>query len=257
MRPLLIAGNWKCHLRHASARRLAEEVRQGLPQIDGILVALCPAFVHIPPVKEVIKGSPIILGAQDLHWQDDVAATGEVGPSMLAEWVEVVIIGHSERRRLFGESDEVVNRKVKAALQAGMRPILCIGETLEERQRGDTFIVLARQLEGALAQVDSPEGIVIAYEPVWAIGTHMAATGPQAQEVALFIRSWIGKQWDPQCADSVIILYGGSVTPQNMAEFATQPDIDGALVGGASLDSRSFLGIIAEAARAKGKPWGS
>jgi len=252
MRKLLVAGNWKCHLRQESARSLALAIRQGLPPLDGVEVALCPAFVHIPVVKEVLWGSPILLGAQDVHWEDDVAATGEVGPRMLAEWVHMVIIGHSERRRIFGESDEVINRKVVAALSAGLRPILCVGETLEERHRGETEAVLRRQVWAGLRGALLPRGFVMAYEPVWAIGTGVPASGDQAQEAASFIRAQVREMHGEEVASSLLILYGGSVSSDNIAEFARQPDIDGALVGGASLRAESFLGIVRGAAVAKG-----
>ncbi len=252
MRPLLIAGNWKCHLRRDSARALALALRQGLPSLPGVEVAVCPAFVHIPVVAEVLAGSPIAVGAQDVHWQDDVAATGEVGPQMLAEWVQMVIIGHSERRHLFGESDAVVHKKVQAALAAGLRPILCVGETLEERQAGQMFGVLQRQVRRALEGLHLPLGFVVAYEPVWAIGTGVPASGAQAQEAAAFIRAQVREMFCQERASSLLVLYGGSVTPENIGEFAGQPDIDGALVGGASLEAESFLGIVRGAAAAKG-----
>lgn len=248
----LIAGNWKCHLRADSARGLARGLRQRLQGVDGVEVALCPPFVYLWLVKDEIAGSSIRLGAQDVHWQDDVAATGEVGPQMLAEVVDYVIVGHSERRRDFGETDEVVNRKVKAALAAGLKPIMCLGETMEQRQSGRTQEVLLRQVRDGLKDVDLPEGFVIAYEPVWAIGSGRAASGPLADEAIGIIRAELAAMFGAAKAQRARILYGGSVDPGNVAEFLGQPQVDGALAGGASLKVDSFAAIVEAAQEHQG-----
>ena len=250
MRTPLVAGNWKCHLRLDSARALAASLRQRLQGLDGVEVAVCPTFVHLLPVKEELAGSSIRLGAQDTHWQDDVAATGEVGPAMLAELVSYVIIGHSERRYQFGESDEAVRRKLEAALARGLLPILCVGETSQERVRGHTQAVLERQMRSALEGLGRADGLVVAYEPVWAIGTGVAATGHQAEEAIAFVRELIARYLGDQTAEQTRILYGGSVSPANIAEFVTRPGVDGALVGGASLTADAFVQIVQATARA-------
>jgi len=195
--------------------------------------------------------SSIKVGAQDVHWEDDVAATGEVGPQMLEEIVEYVIIGHSERRHQFGETDEMVNRKVKASLAARLQPIMCVGEMLEERQAGQMENVLLRQTRGGLDGADVPDGFIIAYEPVWAIGTGTAATAGDAEEAIGLVRREVGSMFGEAKAGTVRILYGGSVTPENIGEFMAREGIDGALVGGASLKVESFAGIVEEAARVR------
>ncbi len=249
LRTPLIAGNWKCHLRADTARQLARDLRQRLHGLDGVEVAICPPFVYLGFIREDLAGSLIRLGAQDVHWQDDVAATGEVGPAMLAELVEYVIIGHSERRRDFAETDEIVNRKVRAALAAGLKPIMCLGETLAERQAGRTQEVLLRQIRGSLQQVALPESFVIAYEPVWAIGTGIPASGETANQAIALIRRELSALFGAKVAGTVRILYGGSVDPGNIGEFMGQPQVDGALVGGASLHADSFAAIAEAAAR--------
>jgi triosephosphate isomerase len=209
--------------------------------------------VYLVMAKGEIEGSSIRLGAQDMHWQDDIAATGEVGPQMLAELVEYVIIGHSERRRDFGETDEIVNRKLKAVLAQGLKPIMCVGETLAERESDRTEEVLVRQVRGGLKEVDLPGSFVIAYEPVWAIGTGVPATGDTANETIALIRREVAAMFGPERAGSLRILYGGSVDPKNVGEFMAQPEVDGGLVGGASLKVDSFATIAQEAARVKAK----
>ena len=258
VRTPLIAGNWKCHTTEASARELARGLRTRLDDLDGVDVTICPPFVYLTAVKSEIEGSRIELGAQDVHWQDDVAATGEVGPEMLAELVDYVIIGHSERRRDFGETDETVNRKVQATLAstppAGkqrLKPIACVGETLQERESGRTKEVLVRQVRRGLSGLDLPMGFIIAYEPVWAIGTGEAATPEMASEAVALIRSEAAEMFGSEKADSLRVLYGGSVDPGNVVEFMSRLEIDGALVGGASLKVDSFAGIVAEARRTK------
>jgi len=249
MRTPLVAGNWKCHLRLASARALAAALRERLNGLDGVEVAVCPAFVHLQAVREELAGSAISLGAQDTHWQDDVAATGQVGPAMLAELVSYVIIGHSERRHQLGESDEVVRRKLEAALAQGLRPILCVGETLAERSAGRTHQVLEQQMGSALSGLGSAPGLVVAYEPVWAIGTGVAASGPQAQEAIAFLRRLLARHLGEGAAQQTRLLYGGRGTPANIGEFVSQPDVDGALVGGASLKAEAFAQIVGRVAQ--------
>jgi triosephosphate isomerase len=222
--------------------------------VDGVDVAVCPPFTALAAVAQALKGSRIGLGAQDLFWEPQGACTGEVSPMMLVDvGCRYVIIGHSERRTHFGETDAIVQRKLQAALQHGLIPIVCIGETLAEREAQQTCAVLTRQLEGAL-QALSPEAIrkvVLAYEPVWAIGTGRNATPEQAQEAHAFIRQWIAKQWASGIAESFRIQYGGSVTAANAASLLSQPDVDGALVGGASLKAEAFATIVKAAVDVK------
>jgi triosephosphate isomerase len=240
----LIAGNWKMHKTVAEARALAGEIRQGLGSSPGVEVAVAPPYTALAAVAAEIAGSPIKLAAQEVFWEKQGAYTGAISPPMLADvGCHYVIIGHSERRQYFGETDETVNRKVKAALEAGLFPIVCVGETLEQREKGHTFAVVERQIRQGLAALAPGQGerLVIAYEPVWAIGTGKTATPDQAQEVHRLIRGLL-----PEVAGAadLRILYGGSVTPDNARELMGQPDINGALVGGASLKAASFLGII-------------
>jgi len=230
---------------------LAAGLRERIGGIDGLEKVVCPPFVYLAAVGEALRGSSISLGSQDVHWQDDVAATGEVGPRMLAELAEYVIIGHSERRHQFGETDEMVNRKVKAALAAGLKPLMCVGEVLQERQAGLTEEVLVRQARGGLTGVEMPDGFIIAYEPVWAIGTGTPATDADAANAIAVIRREVASMSGFAKAETVRILYGGSVTPENIAEFMSRSDIDGALVGGASLKVDAFSVIVEEAARVK------
>jgi triosephosphate isomerase len=246
----VIAGNWKCNLRLSSAFELANGLRERIDGIEGVDKIVCPPFVFIPSVEAVLTTSSIKVGAQDAHWEDDVAATGEVGPQQLEDLVDYVIIGHSERRHQMGETDEMVNRKVKAALAANLQPIMCVGETLDERKSGRTDEVLVRQVGSGLAGVALPDGFIIAYEPVWAIGTGTAATTQDAVDAIGRIRDEVGTLVGEASADTVRIVYGGSVTPDNIAEFMSAGGIDGALVGGASLKVESFSRIVEEAARA-------
>ncbi len=251
MRTPVIAGNWKCYTRLAGARSLAAGLRERIDGVMGVEKVVCPPFVYLAAVGEALAGSSIRLGSQDVHWQDDVAATGEVGPQMVRELAEYCVIGHSERRHQFGETDEMVNRKVKAALAAGLRPIMCVGEKLEERQEGRTAQVLVRQTTHGLREVDVPDGFIIAYEPVWAIGTGNAATGADAAEAIAVVRREVASLFGRALAETARILYGGSVTPENTAELMGKDGIDGALVGGASLKVDAFSTIVEEAARVK------
>jgi triosephosphate isomerase len=249
----IIAGNWKCNTRLDTAFALANAVRERADEIDAVTTILCPPFIYLATVETAITMSSVKLGAQDCHWEDDVAATGEIGPQQLEELVDYVIIGHSERRHGFGESDDTVNRKVKAALGVGLQPILCVGETLEQREAGQCDAVLISQARAGLAGVDIPDSFVIAYEPVWAIGTGRAATAGDAGEAISCIRGEVASLYGDEKAESVRILYGGSVTPDNIAELMGVPGIDGGLVGGASLKADVFCQIIETAAEASGQ----
>jgi triosephosphate isomerase (TIM) len=251
MRMPVIAGNWKCNMRLDTAYELASGLRERIDEVDGVEKIVCPPFVYLATVEVALSMSSIKVGAQDVHWQDDVAATGEVGPQMLEEIVDYAIIGHSERRHQFGETDEMVNRKVKAALAAGLQPIMCVGELLEQREAGKTPDILVGQTSAGLYGAEIPDGFIIAYEPVWAIGTGKAATGGDAEEAIALIRREVGGMFGEAKAATVRILYGGSVTPDNIAEFMVGEGIDGALVGGASLKIDSFAGIVEEAARVR------
>jgi len=248
MRVPMIAGNWKMNTTVAEAVELVNEMRKGLDEIKGVEKVVCPPFVSLAAIKELIKGSSIKLGAQNLYFEEKGAYTGEVSPLMLAGLCEFVIIGHSERRQYFGETDEIVNKKIKAALKAGLKPILCIGERLEENEAGKTVEVVTGQLKSSLAGIDYPAGFIIAYEPIWAIGTGKAATGEQANETIGLIRRNISEMYGEPAAQDVRILYGGSVNVANTAEFMQQSEIDGALVGGASLKANEFLDIVRQTA---------
>jgi triosephosphate isomerase len=247
----LVAGNWKMHTTVREALALVEAMRAELEAIDGVERVLCPPFVSLAPLRERLRGSPIQLGAQNMYCEPKGAFTGEISPVMLAELVEWVILGHSERRQLFGETDALVNRKVHAALAHGLRPILCVGETLAENEAGRTREVVARQLRAGLAGVASLERVVIAYEPVWAIGTGRPATPEVANAVMGELRALIAELYGAAAAQELRILYGGSITPENFAGFIAAPEIDGGLVGGASLNPASFVAIVRQAAAAR------
>jgi triosephosphate isomerase len=251
MRVPMAAANWKCNTRLESATALAKGLREAIDDVKGVDKVLCPPFVYVAAVGEALSGSSLKLGSQDVHWEDDVAATGEIGPQMVAELAQYAIIGHSERRHQFGETDEMVNRKVKAALAAGLRPIMCVGETLDEREAEKTEEVLVRQTRKGLEGADIPDGFIIAYEPVWAIGTGRAATPEIAEEAIAVIRREVASQFGAGKAETVRVLYGGSVTPDNVGEFMSREGIDGSLVGGASLKVDAFTGIVRGTARAK------
>jgi len=244
MRVPMIAGNWKMNTTVSEAIKLVNEMHPGLDEITNVDKVICLPFVSLAAVKELIKGSSIKLGAQNLHFEERGAYTGEISPLMLAELCEFVIIGHSERRQYFNETGGIVNKKIRAALRTGLKPILCIGERLEENESGRTEEVVTEQLRSSLTGINYPSSLLIAYEPVWAIGTGKAATGKQANETIGFIRHNIAKLYSKEFAQDVRILYGGSVTAQNTAEFINQLEIDGALVGGASLKANEFLSIV-------------
>jgi triosephosphate isomerase len=244
MRVPLIAGNWKMNTTVAEALELVKAMKDELEKATSLETVVCPPFVSLAAVKGLLEGSSIKLGAQNLFFEEKGAYTGEISPMMVAELCEYVIIGHSERRQHFHETGDVVNRKIMAALKAGLKPILCVGERLEENETGRTEEIVAEQLNSSLAGVEDLDGLVIAYEPVWAIGTGKAATGEQANGTIGFIRRNIDKAYGEKVAREMRILYGGSVSSANAAEFMRQPEIDGALVGGASLKAKEFLSIV-------------
>lgn len=249
----IVAGNWKMNLDRAQGRALAKAVVDRRGEAAAAELVLCPPAVYLESVGATVAGSDVSLGGQNAHDRSGGAFTGEVAPAMLVDLgCRHVILGHSERRTLCGETDAIVNAKTKAALAAGLVPIVCVGETLEEREAGRTADVVATQVKGSLAGLSAAdlEKVVVAYEPVWAIGTGKVATPEQAQEVHALIRGLLGGLAAPAVAARVRIQYGGSVKPDNAADLAAQPDIDGALVGGASLKADDFLAIAAAFARA-------
>jgi triosephosphate isomerase len=251
MRLPIIAGNWKMNTTIEQAIKLVQEVRGKLDKIEGVEKVLCPPFVSLSAADKLLVGSSIKLGAQNMHFEEKGAYTGEVSPLMLAGLCEYVILGHSERRQYFGETDEIVNKKVKAALKSGLKPILCVGERLEENEAGKAEQVVTRQVKGALAGIASPQGLVIAYEPIWAIGTGKAATGKQANTTIGLIRRIVAQLYGEPFAQAMRIQYGGSVNKANITEFLSQPEIDGALVGGASLQAAEFVSIVEQTANIK------
>jgi triosephosphate isomerase len=248
MRKKIIAANWKMNMTQGEAARFVATFLLEMDESTDVEIILVPPFTAIAAVNTALgQAQHIKVGAQNMHWERAGAFTGEISPAMLRDlFVRYVVLGHSERRTLFGETDEIVNHKVRAAHEAMLRPIVCVGETLEQRERGNVENVLETQLRGSLAGLGVKElhETVIAYEPVWAIGTGKTATAGQAQEAHAFIRRMLGEISDEATADKIRIQYGGSVKPDNARTLMTQPDIDGALVGGASLDPRSFAQIV-------------
>jgi triosephosphate isomerase len=244
---MLVAGNWKMNTDLAEAVRLASEVARATDGAsDGVAVAICPPFISLEAAAEIIRDTPVRLGAQNMHAAESGAFTGEVSASMLASvGCHYVILGHSERRQLFGETDAGVNEKVKVAMQHGLVPIVCVGETLDQREAGDEEAVVGRQIDAALdgVKLDAAADLVVAYEPVWAIGTGKTASPEQAQAMHAFIRERIGATHGATGRE-VELLYGGSMKPNNAADLLAQPDIDGGLIGGASLDAESFAAIV-------------
>jgi triosephosphate isomerase len=250
MRIPIIAGNWKMYKTEPEAFQLASDLRKRLKDINGVKVIIFPPFTSLPAVEKALEDSTINQGAQNMHWEEKGAYTGEVSPTMLlTAGCKYVIIGHSERRNYFSESDEFVNLKVKSALKFNLSPIICVGEKLEQREANKTEEVIETQVEGAFKDLSDREAekTVVAYEPVWAIGTGKTATPQQADQVHLFIRKLLSSQYNKECAGKINILYGGSVKPENSKELLEMPEIDGALVGGASLDALSFEGIVRSA----------
>jgi len=243
----MVAGNWKMNNTTAEAAALAKDLIRLLVNIKGVDVVICPPFTALATVGAGISGTNIGLGAQNMHWEKSGAFTGEVSAAMLRDlYCHYVILGHSERRTLFGETDEVVNRKTKAALASNLHPIVCIGETLAQRKDGKTEEIIGSQCRNSFKELDAANfsNMILAYEPVWAIGTGMTATPQQAQDVHRLIRQLVQEQTDEKTALSVRILYGGSVKANNAVELFRQPDIDGGLIGGAALDADSFAAIV-------------
>lgn len=256
MRIPIIAGNWKMNKTVSEARELTLAMLEALEAVQGVEVVLCPPFVDLLAVAELLRGTSIQLGAQNVHWEPKGAYTGEIAPTMLQGLCRYVIIGHSERRGYFGETDEMVNRKVRAALAHELLPIICVGENLAQNEAGETEAVVSNQVRAAFQGLSAEEArrCVIAYEPIWAIGTGKAATAAGANAViGLTVRGALADLYGEATAQAVRIQYGGSVTSANIGEFMAQPEVDGALVGGASLKASEFIAIVQETARVKRK----
>lgn len=251
MRKPLIAGNWKMNTNLKEAVALVKAMLPELDSITGVEKVLCPPFISLAAVRELIKKTSIQLGAQNMYFEEKGAYTGEISPLMLVDLCHFVILGHSERRQYFAETDEAINKKVKKAIEFGLNPILCVGENLEDNESGKTEQVITRQTRAGLSGINPTDRLVIAYEPVWAIGTGRAATGKQANGIIGLIRQIVADLWGNGTAQAVRILYGGSVTSSNVAEFITEPEIDGALVGGASLKANEFVSIVNQTATLK------
>jgi triosephosphate isomerase len=248
MRPNVIAGNWKMNKDLSETESLINDLKRTINFDLGLMkVLLCPPFTSLSLAKKLIEGTPFLLGAQNMFYEDEGAYTGEISPKMLlSAGCQYVILGHSERRQIFGESNELINKKVKKALSSGLIPIICVGETLEEREKNITEQIISVQVKGVLQDTSSQdvEKCIIAYEPVWAIGTGRNATPQQAEDVHKFIRKLLGQLYSWNTAERVVIQYGGSVKPENSGELLRQPNIDGALVGGACLKADSFAAIV-------------
>lgn len=247
MRKPIIAGNWKMYKDINEAIELANAIKRGVFEAENVEIVICPPFTDLGEVGEMMTGSNVGVGAQNCHWEKEGAFTGEISVGMIKSVnCSYVIIGHSERRKYFGETDKNVNRKVSAVIEGGLVPIMCVGETLEEREAGKTMEVVKQQVLGGLEgfSESSMKDLVIAYEPVWAIGTGKTATPTQAEEVHAMIRSLLSERFSQALADSTRILYGGSVNPGNIKELMSEKDIDGGLIGGASLKSESFIEMV-------------
>ncbi|HOJ86010.1 MAG TPA: triose-phosphate isomerase [Elusimicrobiales bacterium] len=247
MRKPMIAGNWKMHLTRKEAGELASAIKKGLDPDLKHEVLLAPSFTNLETVKNIISDSKILLSAQNMCWEEKGAFTGEVSPLQLKDiGCDYVIIGHSERRKIFGETDETLNKKIKSALKNNLKVIFCIGETLEERENNQTYRILQTQIQNGLKEISKEDlsRIVIAYEPVWAIGTGKTATPEQAEDAHIFVRKEISRLYDTEASDNIRILYGGSVKAENIDELMAKPNIDGALVGGESLKADKFLRVI-------------
>ena len=255
MRKPIMAGNWKMNKTAREGVELVQEMMDDLASIDSVERVFCPTFLAVPDVSRAVEGTDLRVGAQNLYWEASGAYTGEVSPKMVREFCDYVIIGHSERREYFGETDEGVNRKIKAALEIGLIPIVCVGETRELREQGKTESWVREQVVAALEGLTAEQvaGLIMAYEPIWAIGTGLAATPADAEDVCGgVVRATIAQLYDQAAADAVRIQYGGSVSPSNAYEIMSQPNVDGGLVGGASLKAADFVTIVRETARAKG-----
>ncbi len=246
MRKPIIAGNWKMHKTMDEALKLVNDIKDEANKTDIEIVICCP-FTVISEVKRAIEGTKVKLGAQNMHWEEEGAFTGEISANMLKDLgVDYVIIGHSERRQYFNETDEIVNKKVIKAIEKGLKPIICVGETLDEREKNKTFDIVKRQTLIALENIGRDEmiNVVIAYEPIWAIGTGKTASSQDANEVIAYIRSLLQDKYGSEISEEIRIQYGGSVKPSNATEIMNEADIDGALVGGASLKAKEFLEIV-------------
>ena len=252
MRVPMIAGNWKMNTTVAEAVELVSAMLSGLNGVEGVEKVVCPPFVSLVPVKDIIRDSTVKLGAQNLFYEEKGAYTGEVSPLMLSGLCDYVIIGHSERRQYFGETLEIIDKKINTAVEKGPVPIFCVGETLEENEAGRTEDVLTRQITASSKREYFERGMVIAYEPVWAIGTGKSATSEQANGTIGFIRKLIAGQFGAEISENVRILYGGSANAGNIAELMRQPEIDGALVGGASLKADDFLSMVKQTSEIRG-----
>ena len=251
MRTPIIAGNWKMHKTVAEAVELAKGVRDAVAAVDGVDVVLCPPFTAIAAVKDVVANSEVGVGAQNMYFETQGAFTGEISPLMLDELCQYVIIGHSERRQFFGETDEGVNKKIKIALAHGLTPIVCVGENLEQNEAGETNAFVGGQVKAAFNGVPATDAVklIVAYEPIWAIGTGRNADAATANSIIKdSIRGVLANMYGVEVAEQIRIQYGGSVKPNNVAEYMAQPDIDGALVGGASLTVENFLPLVKAAA---------
>jgi triosephosphate isomerase len=251
MRIPMIAGNWKMNTTVSEAIVLVRSMIDELDRIKGVDKLLCPPFVSLNAIRDILSGTSVMLGAQNMYFKEKGAYTGEISPLMLKELCSFVVLGHSERRQYFNETDEIVNNKVKTAIQFGITPILCVGESLEQNDAGKTEEVVTGQVRAALDDIKPDNTLVIAYEPVWAIGTGKAATAQQANDTIKLIRDTIHNIWTENIAKNMRILYGGSVTASNVAEYIAEPDIDGALVGGASLKAEDFISITRQTAELK------
>jgi triosephosphate isomerase len=254
VRKPLIAGNWKMNTTVDEAGKLVQAILNALDGTDNVEKVLCPPFVSLAAISELLRSTSVGLGAQNMYFEDKGAYTGEISPLMLERLCNYVILGHSERRQYFFETDEIVNKKVKKAIEFGLKPILCVGESLKDNEAERTEQVITTQVTAALAGIGPAGQLVIAYEPIWAIGTGKPATGKQADATIGLIRSIVTGIWNRETAEAIRILYGGSVTGNNIAEFIVEPDIDGALVGGASLKADEFISILKQTANLKSTP---
>ena len=256
MRRPFIAGNWKMNKSTVEAIELADGLKRALADVDSMDLAVCPPATALGVVSDLLAGSNIMVGAQNMHWEASGAYTGEISPAMVQGLATHVIIGHSERRQYFGETDETVNKKLKAALAQGLTPIVCIGESLEQNEAGETVSFVGGQIRGAFEDVSAQDAgrVVLAYEPIWAIGTGRTASPEDADRtIRQAIRDVLRELYDDATAEMIRVQYGGSVKPDNMADFIVMPEIDGALVGGASLKVADFAGIVKSAVAALGK----
>lgn len=251
MRIPLIAGNWKMNTTVGEAVKLVNDMKPLLDPVNNVEKVVCPPFVSLAAVRDALKGSSVKVGAQNMYFKEKGAFTGEVSPIMLSDLCEYVILGHSERRQYFGETNEIVNKKIQAALEARLKPILCVGESLTEYESGKTEAVVTDHVTGSLKDIPESNNLVIAYEPVWAIGTGKAATGEQANKIIGLVRKIVANLYDNIFAQNIRILYGGSVIGDNIDEFIGQKEIDGGLVGGASLKVDQFVNIIKRTAQIK------